>query len=929
MSFNLTNPISAHHIGFSVGPFVQTPILDLRDNELEDEEEDSTSVPISVFTLSNRVNEATNSCAFLYKAMEFFTREYGSYPFQSYSVCFVSEAISKVASAAGLSICDEKLLFPPNAIEPLFTSTEDLTVALTSQWCGVNIVPEDWNSIWVSIGISHYMAQSFLRRLFGNNDYRYKMKKKSEEIRRRDINKPPLADPGFQFPITDKDLAFIILKAPVVLFILDRRMTKTDRSLGMSRVLPKLFLQSMSGDLNSCLSTTHFIRLCERVCHSRLESFFEQWVYGCGYPIFRVTQRFNKKRMFIEMGIRQVQASELQPAPLDESEFVSDAKGHLDKNKPHPTQPVFTGPMTIRIHEADGTPYEHVVEIKEAFTKLDIQYNTKYKRLKRERKNQKDSNIDLINVDNEDAEFSGVLLHCLGDVLQSNEDIQNWNLNDWTKEEEERMGNEAFEWIRIDSDFEWICVLYINQPDYMFYSQLQQDRDVVAQYDAVRFFRNQKPSNVYSSILVRTLMDRRYYYGIRVEAAYALTSCAVEEVRFIGKFHLMKTFQSLFCFEGSMIPAANDFTDFPTYFLQKAIPSALARIRDSSGNCPMDVKNFLVDVLRYNENSSNPFSDCYYISSLIESLVDSIVTKGQDGSMESYRNKEFVTKAHAEIDRNQRIDGWMPSLQNMITVTAIQQKSRLARQLYIPVKFEELIQATRPGNSYDVRVAAFKSIMDLGGLQNKALCHYLFVTLAEDMSGYLRDRLVEAICQSIGLVAIQGDIKTTIGDGRTRDGGSSRIAVVEGISDSLAARKEALARTTIAGAIELARQSFETLAQFKRELWAVINNTDKFGIVEKKKLFEVCMVLYKPANNFIITLPTPRFKVLKATKVAPGKIVIKRETVFKLNALQPSTKRGKDADKVLKAKNKDPKISLVTEAAKKSSAPKLKIKLKI
>ena len=128
----------------------------------------------------------------------------------------------------------------------------------------------------------------------------------------------------------------------------------------------------------------------------------------------------------------------------------------------------------------------------------------------------------------------------------------------------------------------------------------------------------------------------------------------------------------------------------------------------------MDVKNFLVDALRYNENSSNPFSDSYYVSSLIESLVDSIITKDRDGSIEDYRNKEFVAKAHVEIDRSQRMDGWMPSQHNLITVTAIQQKTRLARQLYIPVKFEELIQATRPGNGYDVRVQHFTVFRSLG-----------------------------------------------------------------------------------------------------------------------------------------------------------------------------------------------------------------------
>lgn len=138
--------------------------------------------------------------------------------------------------------------------------------------------------------------------------------------------------------------------------------------------------------------------------------------------------------------------------------------------------------MTIRIHEADGTPYEHIIEIKDASTKFDIPYNTKYKRLKRSRRQKERHAATATNefpIDgNDDA-----LLYCLGDVLQSEEDMRDWRLIDWSKEDEENMSTESYEWIRMDADFEWICKMTIVMPGYMYLSQLQQDRDVVAQYE--------------------------------------------------------------------------------------------------------------------------------------------------------------------------------------------------------------------------------------------------------------------------------------------------------------------------------------------------------------------------------------------------------------------------------------------------------------
>lgn len=137
--------------------------------------------------------------------------------------------------------------------------------------------------------------------------------------------------------------------------------------------------------------------------------------------------------------------------------------------------------MTIRIHEADGTPYEHIIEIKEATTKFDIPYNTKYKRLKRSRRQKERTaaaGMEFAIEGNDD-----VLLYCLGDILQSDEEARDWKLVEWTKEDEERMNQESYEWIRMDADFEWICKMNIQMPGYMFLSQLQQDRDVVAQLE--------------------------------------------------------------------------------------------------------------------------------------------------------------------------------------------------------------------------------------------------------------------------------------------------------------------------------------------------------------------------------------------------------------------------------------------------------------
>ena len=45
------------------------------------------------------------------------------------------------------------------------------------------------------------------------------------------------------------------------------------------------------------------------------------------------------------------------------------------------------------------------------------------------------------------------------------------------------MSGATYEWIRMDADFECIAAIAFEQPDFMWVSQLQRDRDVVAQLE--------------------------------------------------------------------------------------------------------------------------------------------------------------------------------------------------------------------------------------------------------------------------------------------------------------------------------------------------------------------------------------------------------------------------------------------------------------
>lgn len=906
---------------------------------------------IMAFVLPSKAKLVSHTCAVFPKAMKYLVDHFGTPLFDSYSLCFVGDypgGTSYTGDAFALTVLSDSLLYDPAVIEPRFEYIEVLIRSLAAQWCGVSIVPASWKDLWLTEGISLYMTSLFIRKLMGNNEFRFRMKRGNDRLCEEDIEMPPLGAPRFRFPLMPEDLSFVRMKAPLVLFILDRRMTKTDRSFGVARVLSKLFMQSMSGDLRSQLSTSHFMRQCEKIAHYRLQRFFDEWIYGSGFPIFRITQRFNKKRTCIEMGIAQVHSRELPKEVLNNKTFLSkaitelreaekieeekatenllllrelagvddefagdttithnpringvgadglhgngtarDANGNATPTPRFIPVPHFFGPMTIRIHEANGTPYEHVVDLRDQFTKIDIPYNTKYKRLRRNQKFRKSTAfkdgtfpMERPGMPGFDAFNNGMmneekLINCLGDVLMSDYEVASWQFVDWGDgdEEEEVMFNEAFEWLRADADFEWLGQFFVSQPDYMYASQLQQDRDVVAQYDAVRYFGRQQPNPIYGTVLTRTIMDARYYYGVRVAAVEELRKLAIPQVEYIGMRLLLRIFRELYCLGDSKLPRANDFRNFPSYFVQKKIPQVLCLIRDEvTGRCPIAICNFILDLIRHNENSENLFSDSYYIASLLESAANSVrPTDIESGELvvrgavvnditDDPEYHQFLSSVVAEIDKCQRLDQWVPSPYHIVTTTAIKIEELLIMAGYGQPRLDKLLLATEPNEAPEVRLAAISSLLNLGAYRSSEIMQYLLDMYHSEASYVMHNGIYSSIASMLGIVAMYGEcVAAKINEKAGKSSNNSKSSSNDSGSTPggmRSARQQMLARQSVQKAIPVLRDTLKNAEPLKLFVWTCLNSPQT-GSFDRRLVLEICELLYEPKARLIATMKAP------------------------------------------------------------------------
>ncbi|KAF9409000.1 hypothetical protein BGZ94_002120, partial [Podila epigama] len=852
---------------------------DQDDQEDEKKKNETKSTPQTRGTLPDmyafcppgRMAELRETCPFMTKTMEFFMHEIGSYPFSTFKMVFVEEAWSSVFTSATMAVCSTSLLYSEDVIDQIYETRKLLTQALAQQWFGIHIVPKSWPDIWIIIGLTNFVTSLFLKRMFGNNEYRFRLKKDIERCCSLDRDRAPLYNPKIAYPIDMDDLDFIGLKAPLVLHMLDKRMSKGGSSVGLSRVIPKILVSVMSGELtHNAIGTHWFLKTCRKVSGVETKGFSEQWIYNSGCPIFHFNYNFNRKKMVVEINMRQTS--------------TNGDRSRISVNSDHPPPPLFTGTMTARIHEADGTPYEHVLDIQDPGKRFEVQFNTKYKRIRRNTKRFQAKQAAAAAAARE-AEEEGDIEDGLGSLgfgaglWEDEKEKEEWNIVEWGQDDENGAISATFEWIRLDAEFEWLCELRFAQPAFMWAAQLQKDRDVVAQYEAIIALGND-PSAAASTSLLKTLLDNRCFFRVRMEAAHAMAKCAVPETNMVGLLHLVKTFQNRFCYPpthsttflapdgtiGSIycMPKPNDFSSLTEYYVQKAIPVALSNIRDTRGFSPPKVRQFLLDLLRFNDNTGNVFSDNYYVSTLISALGHALIPnppittelehddddEDEFELMDEVEGTEILTQAVREIDRYRTLDYLMPTYHNTVTVSCLQATMRLMLAGLIPRDLKPFMMHTRFGNFVNVRLASLDALLLLGVMENLKASEYLCDVIEQDPSPYVRFHLARAMAEALGVFMARDEFSGSLENDGLLEEEHSRMSASD-------AAFHAGEQKVLLG-MEAIRKLYGHQPVLRREIWKILTCYPFLEHRVLKYLLVFCDILYPPGESI---LPKLKFRL--------------------------------------------------------------------
>ena len=655
----LSIPTAAPNICLAVGPF--EILVDPHMHEV------THFCPPQLLPL---LQHSTETC---HEIIEFFEEILSfRFPYSCYKQVFVDESYQDSQPFASVGIFSVNLLFSKLVLDQTPISRKHMGRALAEQFFGCFMSQESWSDYWVPAGISGYLYGLWLRSTFGNSEYRYWIASEIDQLCRYETKEGPVI---LHFDCKDDNFSrHFAHQHPHTTSLNHYKMMRCKAHLVMrlieNRIGPQLLLQAFNKLLSLAstsaqqkvpsstwstmlLSQAGFLKSTYSVSGKDISNLIDRWVNRGGVVCFTSSFTFNRKRNTVELDVKQ--------------------------DSSNPGIQKYVGPLTVRVQELDGS-FNHTIQIEENTTKHDLPCHSKSRRNKKKK-------IPLLNGDEADIDLN---------VMDPDSPVL---------------------WIRIDPEVNVPRIVNFQQPDYMWQYQSRFERDVVGQSEAIKALLA-FPTQATVTALGEVIENENYYYKVRIQACDCLFRVAnVMLSSWTGPPAMYSLFTRFFCCDTSPpIVRMNNFSNFQQYFLQKHIPVAMSLLRNSHNVCPKEVQHFLLDLVKFNDNTKNKYSDNYYRAALIDALSNTItpaVTISSEQKITSDTMPIDIRSIVDEVTRCLNLEKHIPSYRCTVTVSCLRAIRNLQRNSHLPSDAALFKSYAIHGLFRDIRLAAIDCLVDL------------------------------------------------------------------------------------------------------------------------------------------------------------------------------------------------------------------------
>ena len=241
-------------------------------------------------------------------------------------------------------------------------------------------------------------------------------------------------------------------------------------------------------------------------------------------------------------------------------------------------------------------------------------------------------------------------------------------------------------------------------------------------------------------------------------------------------------------------------------------------------------------------------------------------------------DQNFLDACLEEIDRQRRIDEWIPSYHNILSTTALDCKRMLAKAGIIQVRPADFLQYTPDGTSESLRLTAFSNVMTLGLAKNHAVLRWFLFVLGTDPSPHIRENMLRIFGRTLGALAVGESSEVIKGQEAQLDG-----LVIEQESTTEARQADLARKQTVEGALNALKAEISTDLVLKTELWKAIESPS-LSLRQLGELLDICSWLYEPDTKMVVALTYPRY--WECRNLGKGKILFTRTSRVRTNIPQ-------------------------------------------
>ncbi|HYE66455.1 MAG TPA: M1 family aminopeptidase [Pyrinomonadaceae bacterium] len=257
-------------------------------------------LPITYHTYPGTEREARRLFGKTPEMVRHFSKLFGyEYPYPKYAQVVVDDFIYGAMENTSITTCTDRCLH--DATTALDFNYQDLVAhELAHQWWGDLLTPKSWKHTWLKESFATYAESLWLEHAAGSDEARFSMIQDfniylAED---RDRYRRPIVFDRYDFPVEIYD-RHAYQKGGLVLCMLRHVLGDDAFFRTLAHYAHKHEWQSVeTNDLKVAI---------EEVTGQNLDWFFDQWLYGRGYPEFEVNHHYDGENRSLRLNVKQVQ----------------------------------------------------------------------------------------------------------------------------------------------------------------------------------------------------------------------------------------------------------------------------------------------------------------------------------------------------------------------------------------------------------------------------------------------------------------------------------------------------------------------------------------------------------------------------------------------------------------------------------------------